>query len=289
MMEIELHQIDLRYAALRIEDPARKIRLGASLLEQGQLSPVLVVASNAQRYVLIDGYARVHALLELGRGLVVAVVLDLDEREALIEAFRQRSQRKRPALEEGWVLLELCETHGLSLQDLADRLQRSKSWVSRRLGLVRALPTVAQDAVRKGTISPQAASKYLVPLARANEGHCILLVEKLGTTSVSVRQMERLYRGWRGADADQKRKIVEHPLLYLKTQQVLANEETEAFDEPALISDLRLISRCCHRVRRRLAGGESEMLGAFQSLFEPTWRTTRHAFEELSRTMPNPE
>ncbi len=148
---------------------------------------------------------------------------------------------------------------------------------------------VAQDGVRKGTISPQAASKYLVPLARANAEHCILLIENLGTTKVSVRQMERLYRDWRRADAEQKRKLVEHPLLYLKAQQVLANDHVEALDEPELISDLRLISRSCHRVRRRLAKGESEMLGVFSSLLEPTWRTTRYAFEELSQTMPNRE
>ncbi len=289
-MEIELHQIDLRYTALRIDDLAQRTRLGASLLEQGQLSPVLVIETESDRYVLIDGYARVRVLGELGRDVVDAIVLDLAERDALLEALRQRSPRKRSALEEGWLLDELSETHGLSLRVLAERLQRSKSWVSRRIALVRALPDVALDAVRHARISPQAATRYLVPLARANSEHCVLLIENLGTTRVSVRQMQRLYLDWRVADVDQKRNIVEHPLLYLKTQRVLAaNDGTETPDEPELISDLRLVCRVCRRLRQRLSRGESEMLGEFRPFLSTTWRATQTAFDALSSAMPDPE
>ena len=59
-MEVEFHQLELKYAALRIADPSRQARLVASLCEHGQQQPVLVVreaggTGSIERYVLIDG------------------------------------------------------------------------------------------------------------------------------------------------------------------------------------------------------------------------------------------
>jgi hypothetical protein len=66
-MQLELRQIDLRYAALRIADATREAALAASMLAEGQRHPVLVVADAESRYVLVDGYRRVRALAALGR------------------------------------------------------------------------------------------------------------------------------------------------------------------------------------------------------------------------------
>jgi hypothetical protein len=54
-MELEFHQLDLRYRDLRIVRPKRLRQLMAELAEAGQQSPVLVTADREpQRYVLID-------------------------------------------------------------------------------------------------------------------------------------------------------------------------------------------------------------------------------------------
>ena len=81
------------------------------------------------------------------------------------------SSAHRP-LEEAWLLRELVEVHGENATTLAVSLQRSASWISRRLALVRVLPESVQSAVRRGQLPPQAAMKSLVPLARANRTQC---------------------------------------------------------------------------------------------------------------------
>ena len=74
-MQVEISQLELRYAQLRIRDAAQRSKLLASLAQDGQQSPVMVVvAEAAERYVLIDGYARVEVLRELARDVVVAHV-----------------------------------------------------------------------------------------------------------------------------------------------------------------------------------------------------------------------
>lgn len=78
-MQIELHQLELRYQALRAAEPLRRRKLLSALCETGQQVPVIVVAAMVPetmpaRYVLIDGYLRVDILRSLGRDVVEATV-----------------------------------------------------------------------------------------------------------------------------------------------------------------------------------------------------------------------
>lgn len=254
-MQLELGELDLRYAALRIVDRSRRRRLVASLLELGQLTPVLVVRDGS-RWVLLDGYVRVAALTELARDHVDVAVLEVGEAEALVLAHRLDNGRERTALEEGWLLRELCERHGLVQAELARRLDRTASWVSRRLALVKALPESVQESVREAKLSVQVASKILVPLARANVDACERLVAGLAGERVSVRQMTRLYVAWRAADDEVRERLCAQPRLFLKTLEVeAAKATTEAEDDEAaaMLKDLSVLAavslRLCRRVR----------------------------------------
>ena len=171
-VSLEIGPLERRYAPLRVCDAGRQNRLAASMLAHGQQTPVLVVPGAAGRYVLIDGYARVAALESMSRDLVDALVLSGTETQALVLAYRMETGRRRTALEEAWLLRELVEVHGENATTLAVSLQRSASWISRRLALVRVLPESVQSAVRRGQLPPQAAMKSLVPLARANRTQC---------------------------------------------------------------------------------------------------------------------
>lgn len=77
-MEIEHHQLDLRFDATRLRHPQRESRLSASLLAHGQRQPSFVF-SQQQRFVLVDGYRRVRALAAIGRDTVAAMDLGCSE------------------------------------------------------------------------------------------------------------------------------------------------------------------------------------------------------------------
>jgi hypothetical protein len=172
LLQIELHQLELRYQALRAAEPLRRRKLLSALCETGQQVPVIVVAATVSetmpaRYVLIDGYLRVDILRSLGRDVVEATVWTLGETEALIARFHLEGHA-RSTLEEAWLIEHLAKDDGLSLEELGRRLCRTKSWVSRRPGLRKVLWPEVQAKVASGKIPPQAAMKYLLPLARAN-------------------------------------------------------------------------------------------------------------------------
>lgn len=251
-MQIELHQLELRYTTLRAVEPARWHKLLSSLCEVGQQVPVVVVAAaTADRYVLIDGYARVEILRKLGRDMVEATVWPVSESEALIARFHMEG-RARSTLEQAWLIEHLAKDEGQSLDEIARRLCRSKSWVSRRLGLRKALLPEVQAKVASGQIPPQAAMKYLLPLARANDEHARKLVAGLGEQRVSVRQMGRLFAAYRAADQVGRTRLCASPLLFL---QVEAHAERAAQGEAQgvgrLLSDLGAVAGLCGRARRR--------------------------------------
>lgn len=283
-MELEFHQLELSYSGLRIEDKRRQSRLASSLLECGQQSPVLVVKSG-DGYVLIDGYRRVSALRELGRDTVVALVLEQGETDALVLSHQLSVSQRRNALEDGWLILELHEQHGLSLDVLSLKLGRSKSWVSRRLGLVVGLPVRVQELVREGAICPQAAMKYFLPLARANGKECERLAEGIREAHLSVRQVKQLYVAWRMGDAAQRRRLLEDPLLYLKAlESVQAPEPLAEPEERALVDDLEAVAGVCRRARRRVRSlsRRPEGLVLWES-FRRSWQEARVSFESLTR------
>ena len=117
---------------------------------------------------MIDGHKRIAALQQLGRDTVEATVWAMSEAEALLLSRSLRFSPQESALEQGWLLAEMEQRFGYSLEELARRFDRSVSWVSRRLALVELLPEAIQQQVREGKIAAQVAMKYLVPVARVN-------------------------------------------------------------------------------------------------------------------------
>jgi ParB family chromosome partitioning protein len=252
-LDLEHRSLVLKYSALRVLDPHGQARLCASLAEVGQQSPVLVVPAEG-RHVLIDGYRRVAALGSLGHDLVRAAELAMDEAEALLFRHRMATAERRSALEEAWLLRELNEAFGLTQDELSRRFVRSKSWVSRRLALVRELPESLQEEVRQGRLSAQAAMKHLVPLARGNSQQAEQLGKRAAAERLSTRQVGEVVAAWRQADAPLRDRLVAHPELFLRAKAAVAAETPEpAVLERDLLQDIERIGSLARRARATVA------------------------------------
>lgn len=279
MPTLDLRQLDLRYANLRIADPTRRARLEQALSREGQQVPVLVIVGQGDGYVLIEGYGRVEALRRLARDTVDATVLDMGEAEALILRHRLDHGAPRSALEEGWLVTTLVDC-GKSQAEVAIALAKSPAWVSRRLALVRTLPEVAQDAVRLGRIGPHAAEKCLVPLARANAGHCTKLVEGLRSVKPTARQILCLYTAWKAANDEVRQRIADQPLLYLRVEEARKDPADDA--DLTAVRDVEAIAGVCGRARKGLREGSYVRLREdHRKQFAAAWQEARLAFDAV--------
>lgn len=248
-MELELHQVERRYAGLRRRDARRERALVASLAEAGQQTPVVVVRGEGDRPVLVDGYKRVRALERLGRDTVFATTWDLSEAEALLLAQVMRAGEGDSALEQAWVLRELLERHGLTPGELARRFDKTTSWVSRRLALVRELPEAVQELVRRGELSAHAAMKHLVPLARANLEGCLELAPVLAGHGLTTRQVGALCAAWAAGTPESRRLILAEPQLVLRAEAE-ARRPKELSPGERLLADVATVAAIARRARR---------------------------------------
>lgn len=270
-MELEWHQLELRYESLRRRHPSQERQLVASLAEIGQQAPVIVVAE-ATRFVLIDGYKRVRALKRLGRDSVRGTCWEMTELEALL---LERSLRRasEDALDQAWLLAELQERFGLSPEELARRFERSKSWVSRRLSLIQALPAAVQDQVRAGSLPAHAAMKYLVPLARANVEAARQLAEAIAPWKPTSREVGALYQGWQAGTSRTRELILSSPQIYLQAQASKTAAPPSAAQR--WLNDLAALCGIARRARRALEQGLwSELLKSERDELE-------HAFARM--------
>ena len=256
-MELEFHQLELRYERLKVARPEPERRLLASLAEVGQQVPIVVVKEAGEGpFVVIDGYKRIRALRRLGRDTVGASCWPGKEAEALITTRLMQTAEPETALEQSWLLAELHERFGFSLEELARRFGHSVSWVSRRLALVHELPEVIQEQVRRGEMGAHGAAKYLVPLARANRRACLQLVAALGSSRLSSRDLGILYTAYQAGNWVTRQRLLEAPLVFLKSyKEAQTVPSIEPGPSDSLLTDLEILSATARRADRRLRAG----------------------------------
>lgn len=271
-MEVELHQLTLRYEHLRKRHPLQERTLLTSLAEIGQQVPMVVIAE-AERFVLIDGYKRVRALKRLGRDTARATSWQVEEADALLleRGLRRGSE---DALDQAWLLAELQERFGWSVEELAHSFEHSKSWVSERLGLIQTLPTSIQEQVRVGCLSAHAAMKYLVPLARTDAQAAQQLAAAIAPLKPTSRQVGALYQGWRSGTARTRELILASPQIYLQAQSSQAPAPPSATQR--FLQDLGALSGVARRAYRTLQEG------LLQQLLESERLEVKEAFTRVN-------
>ncbi len=290
VLHLDLHALIPRFAALRLRDPARLGSLKASLERQGQLVPVVAVpeADKEGHWILIDGYRRREALQSLGEDRIWVDAWERSVDEALMACLSRAPDRAWEAIEEAALIEELARRH--TLQAIAAQLGRDVSWVSRRLSLIKALPEDLLDEVRAGRMSLWAASRVLVPLARANPEHARTLIEKLAQEPLSTREIKRLYEHYEQAPRAQRQRLVENPGLFLKAvqgrEEEAAGKRLAAGPEGAWYHDLRVVSA----ILARLTGQVSALFapsqdGAERERLAQAFAPAKTQFERLEKAL----
>ena len=266
-----------------MRDPHRQRHLLASLADSGQQTPIVVVVSKdtPERYLVIDGYKRIAALQQLGRDTVEATVWAMSEAEALLLDRTLRLSQPETALEQGWLLSEMEERYGYSLDELARRFDRSVSWVSRRLALVELLPEAIQQQVREGKLAAQLAIKYLVPAARISVDDCERMAAAFATQHCTTREAGQIYTAWREGSRQVRERILAAPELFLKTQrQPQSAATTEA---AALARDLEMLAAIAQRANRRIGVALTEMEGMHLEQAQQKIEQTRRDLDRMAQ------
>ena len=133
--------------------------LAASIKSQGLLQPILVrpmtraTDGSPNTYEIIAGERRWRAALKAGLTTVPVVIREMNDQEVLVVALMENLQREDlTPMEEALGLQQLKEEFGLSQEDMAHRLGKSRSAIANTLRLL-ALPDMAHKDLMEGRIS----------------------------------------------------------------------------------------------------------------------------------------
>ena len=176
------------YQPRKIFDEQALEELANSIKEHGVFQPIIVKKS-IKGYEIIAGERRVKASLMAGLTQIPAIVRDFNDTQMMEIALLENLQRENlTAIEEATAYKKLQETLGLTQEELAKRLGKSRSHITNMLGLLTLPDTIQEDiSTKKITMGHARVISKLDDYNQQQE-----LVDKVINEGISVRQLEEL-------------------------------------------------------------------------------------------------
>lgn len=163
-----------------------------SVKEFGILQPIVVRRRSAGGFELIMGERRWRASQQAGLTTIPAIIKDTSDDAMLRDALLENLHRSQlNALEEASAYQQLLEDFGITQEELATRLGRSRPRVSNTLRLLR-LPEAVQSKVAAGVLS---AGHARAILAAGSPEAMKKLANRIVNEELSVREAEALASG----------------------------------------------------------------------------------------------
>ena len=239
-LEVQVLSVTLlgeRYRRYRLADATAEEAMARSLLRYGQLAPVTACWRQGHAE-LLDGFKRRTAAALVAWPTLQVRLLEVNEAQAKAAIFGLNSSGRRPnELEEAWIVQALVREDGLSQVDVAQLLDRHKSWVCRRLALLERLCDEAQADLRLGLLSAGLA-RQLTRLPVGNQAAVLAATRREQLTLVEVEGLIDLLHE---ASAEQHARLLHDPRAAL----------VQAASVPGPVRDPRL-SPAGNRLARQL-------------------------------------
>lgn len=163
--------------------------LADNIRQYGLIQPVSVRPIGGGRFELIAGERRLRACTLIGQSHIKATVLNVSEQEAALITMAENLQREDLSFfEEADGYRRLIEEHGLTQQQLAEKLGRQQSTIANKLRLLR-LPAGVRDAIIRHGLTERHARALLRlhdEIDQLNVMDCVVL------KGLNVRQTEEL-------------------------------------------------------------------------------------------------
>lgn len=173
--------------------------LSKSITEIGVIQPIVVRELEDGQYQLIAGERRWRAAKRADLSAIPAIIRTSDDLSSLETAVVENLHRQDlNALEEAAAYQQLVEEFGLTQDDVAQRVGRSRSAVANTLRLLH-LPPMVQRLLIEGQLSAGHARALLATPDRSEQERLATLIVEEGLT---VRQIEEMLRTEDGSEPD---------------------------------------------------------------------------------------
>ena len=153
IVEVKINEINPNREQPRkmFEDAALQ-ELSDSIKENGVIQPIIVVKKGSG-YQIVAGERRWRASRMAGLTVIPAIIRDLTDLQTMEQALIENIQREDlNPLEEAYAMNNLMKEHGLTQEQLAKRLGKSRPAIANTVRLI-AVEQSVQDFIRNGDLS----------------------------------------------------------------------------------------------------------------------------------------
>jgi predicted transcriptional regulator len=254
MRNIELSALDRKYESYRMKNPAAEARLLASISERG-IEEALegIDASGGGAVILLNGFKRYRCAVKLGIGIAPYASLGEDEASAILHLLRVSNDRSLTILEQARFIEQLRKQDAMSVAEIAEKLSRSKSWVSMRVGLIAEIGDAVRERLFSGAFPVYPYMYTLRQFMRMNSvGKKDIedFVIAVAGRKLSVREIEQLAHGYFRGPAS-FREAIQHGHIATALdwmRQIPEDPDGSNEFERVLLKDLELAQKYMQRV-----------------------------------------
>ena len=177
------------YQARRTFSSQALQELALSIRQLGLLQPISVRALPGGRYQLIAGERRLRACRLIGQASIRAVVLSVDEHQAALLCMVENLQREGlHFFEEAEGFASLIRVHGLTQEQVAERLGKQQSTIANKLRLLRLPQQVREIVIRCGLSERHARALLRLP----NASMQLQIAQRIASEGLNVRATDTL-------------------------------------------------------------------------------------------------
>lgn len=182
--EISLDEITVQFNFRKEFNKERLEELANNIAKVGVLQPIILREENGQK-ILVAGERRFRAAQMAGLKTIPYRLLNLTEEEALeVTALENLHRADLNPIEEAKAFKTLLDSGNYQVEDVADRVNKSKAYVYRSIRLLE-LPQEAQDALIAGQIT----SGHARHLLRLTADECKEMLGEILEEGLSVKEV----------------------------------------------------------------------------------------------------
>ncbi len=196
---MEISSFDLRYESYRLKSPGAEKALLVSILAKGFRDPLQGVDAKDDHRILLNGFKRYRCAKKLGIGIVPYSSLGSDEAFGIVELIRIANAKSLNILEQAKLIDGLNSVHEMSVSEIANLLEKSKSWVSMRLGIIGQMTECVRNKVFSGkfpTYSYMYTLRKFIRMNSIRKEEVDEFVRSVAGKNLSIRDIEILAHGY---------------------------------------------------------------------------------------------
>ena len=252
VQNVEITSFDLRYESYRMRHKGSERALLCSISDYGVREPVEGVDIKEKR-ILLNGFKRLRCARKLGIGIVPYTSLGADEVSGIIKLLRTSNAKALSILEQAKLIDDLRNIHTMSVSEIAQTLERSKSWVSMRLGIMCEMSDSVKEKIFSGEFP---VYSYMYTLRQFIRMNCIKgseineFVDSVAGKNLSIRDIERLAHGYFNGPEEFREQITSGNILWGLEQVKRTSQDVTNCNEAELgmLRDLEIIQKYMRKV-----------------------------------------